>query len=267
MKCTHNVLHGGGGAKSTPNRQLAGELYKPIIKKFKKRKVYSSFTGNIWGTDLADMQLISKYNCVIDIFSKYAWFVPLKIKKGVIVVNAFQSTLNDSGRKPNKIRVDQRSEFYHKSFKKCLNDDHIKMYSTFIEGISAVAKIFIRMPKHRICKDMTAVFKNVYIDVLDGIVDKYNNTYYQTIKMKPADVKPGFYAEYSVDSNAKNVEFKIGDQVRISKYKNFFAKGYAPNWSEEAFMIIKVKNTVSWLYVISDLSGEEIGGTFYEKGL
>ena len=138
---------------------------------------------------------------------------------------SFGKFFNDLGRKPNKIWVDQSIEFYHKYFKKWLNDDHLKMYSTFIEGISAVAKIFIRMPKHRICKDMTAVSENVYIDVLDGIVDKYNNTYYQTTKMKPADVKSGSYAEYHVDSNAQNVEFKIGDQVRISKYENIFAKG------------------------------------------
>ena len=109
-------------------QQLAAQLHKPIIRKFKKfRKVYSSFKGNIWGADLADMQSISKFNkgfrfllCVIDLFSKYAWVVPLKDKKGVTIVNAFQKILKDSMRKPNKIWVDKGSEFYNNSFKKWL---------------------------------------------------------------------------------------------------------------------------------------------------
>ena len=105
------------------NLQLAEELHKPIIRNFKKRTVYSEFKDNIWGADLADMQLISKFNkgfrfllCIIDIFSKYAWVVPLKDKKGVSIVNAFQKILNDSARKPNKIWVDKGSEFYNNSF-------------------------------------------------------------------------------------------------------------------------------------------------------
>ena len=106
------------------NLQLAEELHKPIIRKFKKRKVYSGFEDNIWRADLADMQLISQLNkefrfllCVIDTFSKYTWAVPLKDKKGVSIVNAFQRILDDSNRKPNKIWVDKRSEFYNNSFK------------------------------------------------------------------------------------------------------------------------------------------------------
>ena len=111
---------------------------------------------------------------------------------------------------------------------------------------------------------MTAVSKNVYFDVLDDIVNKYNNTYHKTIEMKPIDVKSDSYAEYNVDSNDKDPKFKVGDHVRISKYKNIFAKGYAPNWSE-VFIISKIKNTVPWTYVISDHNGEKIVGTFYEK--
>ena len=111
---------------------------------------------------------------------------------------------------------------------------------------------------------MTAVSKNVYFDVLDAIVNKYNNTYHKTIEMKPIDVKSDSYAEYNVDSNDKDPKFKVSDHVRISKYKNIFAKGYAPNWSE-VFIISKIKNTVPWTYVISDHNGDKIVGTFYEK--
>ena len=105
------------------NIQLADELHKPIINKFNKRKVHSSFKHNIWGVDLADMQLLSKFNkgfrfllCVIDIFSKYPWVIPLKDKKDISIINGFQKIINDSKRKPNKIWVDKGSEFYNNSF-------------------------------------------------------------------------------------------------------------------------------------------------------
>ena len=137
------------------------------------------------------MQLISKFNKgfrfllgVIDVFSKYAWVVPLKDKKGVTITNAFQKILKESNRKPNKIWVDEGIQFYNNFFKKCL-------------------KIFL----------------------------------------------------------------KAGYHVIISKYKNIFAKGYTPNWPEEVLVIKKVKNTVPWTYVINDVNGEEIIGTFYEREL
>ena len=104
---------------------------------------------------------------------------------------------------------------------------------------------------------MTSISKNVYIDKLDDIVKKYNNTYHTFIKMKPIDVKDNSYIGFK----------KVGDHVRISKYKNIFAKGYMPNWSEEIFVISKIKNTVPWTYVLNDLNGAEIIGTFYENEL
>ena len=114
---------------------------------------------------------------------------------------------------------------------------------------------------------MTAISKNTYFDALDDIVNKYNNTIHRPIKMKPIDVTSDSFAGYNEDSDKKNPKFKLGDHVRISKYKNIFAKGYAPNWSEEIFVIKKVKNTVPWTYVINDLNNEEIIGSFYEKKL
>ena len=114
---------------------------------------------------------------------------------------------------------------------------------------------------------MTSISKNVYIDKLNDIVDKYNNTYHSTIKMKPIGVKDNTYISIDKEINNKDPKFKVGDRVRISKYKNIFAKGYTPNWSEEVFVIKKVKNAVTWTYVINDLNGEEITGTFYEKEL
>ena len=142
---------GKGLAKNKENVQLAKELHKLIIKTFNKRKMYSSFKDNIWSVDLADMQLLSKFNkgftfllCVIDIFSKYAWVIPLKDKKGISIVNAFQIILKESNRKPNKIWVDKGSEFYNNSFKKWLQDNDIEMYSTNNEGKSVAAERFIK---------------------------------------------------------------------------------------------------------------------------
>ena len=246
--------------KLTPqNQQLAEELHKPIIRKFEKRKVHAAFKDNIWGADLADMQLLSKYKkgirfllCVIDIFSKYAWVIPLKDKKGVSIVTAFQSILKQSNRKPNKIWVDKGSEFYNASFKKWLQDNDIVMYSTDNEGKSAVAERFITTLKSKIYKYMTSISKSVYINKLDHIVDEYNNTYHTTIKMKPVDVKDNTYINTDKETNDKDPKFKVGDRVKISKYKNIFAKGYTPNWSEEVFVIKKVKNTVPWTYVVND---------------
>ena len=265
----------GSGAKLTlQNEQLAEELHKPIIRKFEKRRVYSTFKDNIWDVDLADMQLLSKYNKgirfllrVIDIFGKYAWVVPLKDKKGISIVKVFQIILKQSNRKPNKIWVDKGSEFYNAYFKKWLRDNDIVMYSTHNEGKSVVAERFIRTLKSKIYKYMTSISKNVYIDKLDDIVDEYNNTYHTTIKMKPIDIKDNTYINTSKEINNKDPKFKVGDRVRISKYKNIFAKGYMPNWSEEVFVIKKIKNTVPWTYVINDLNDEQIIGTFFEKEL
>ena len=141
------------------------------------------------------------------------------------------------------------------------------MHSIHNESESVVPEIFIRTLKNKIYKYMTSISKNVYIDKLDDIVNEYNNTYHRTIKMKPVDVKDNTYIDFKKEVNDKYPKFKVGDNVRISKYKNIFAKGYMLNWSEEVFIINKTKNTVPWTYVINDLNGEEIIGTFYENEL
>ena len=156
----------GSGIKNEiiSNKELVEELHKSIIRKFNKRKVHSPFIDNVWGADLPDMQLISKFNkgirflfCVIDIYSKYAWAIPLKNKKGITITNAFQKKLKESNCKPNKIWVDKDSEFYNRSMKSRLEKNSIKMYSTHNEGKSVVAQRFIRTLKNKICKDMTSV--------------------------------------------------------------------------------------------------------------
>ena len=258
----------GGTVKNEiiSNKELAEELHKPIIRKSNKRKVHSPFIDNIWGADLADKQLTSKFKkgfrfllCVIDIYSKYAWVIPLKDKKGITITNGFQKILI--------IWADKDSEFYNGSKILFLQNNDTEMYPMYNEGKFVVTERFIITLKNKIYKYMTAIPNIIYIDKLDDIVNKYKNTYHSTIKMKPVDVKSNTYIDSSKEINNKDPKIKIGDTVRILKYKKIFAKGYTPNWSEEVFLIKKVKNTVSWTYVINDLNGEEIVGTFYKKEL
>ena len=156
----------------------------------------------------------------------------MKDKKGASIANAFQSILKKSNRKPNKIWVDKGGEFYNNSF-----------------------------------KYMTSISKNVYIDKLDDIVNEYNNTYHRTIEIKPIIVKDNTYINIGKEVNDIDPKFKVGYHAIMSKYKNIFAKGYTPNWSEEIFVIKEIKNTIPWTYVIDDLNGGEIIGSFYEKEL
>ena len=234
-----NVKH-SSLERTKNNKILAEELHKPVIKEFDKRKVYSQFRDNIWGVDLADTQSLSKkikvFNllCALDLFIKYAFVVPLKDKKGISIVNAFNKIIKQSNRKPNKIWVDQGGEFYNRVLKKWLSDNDIIIYSTFNEGKSVVAERSIRTLKNKLYEHMTATGKNVYYDVLNDVVNEYNNTKHNTIKMKPKDVKNDT-AELSTiahnkrvyidEHNKKGARYNVGDTVRISKLKNIFAKG------------------------------------------
>ena len=218
------------------------------------------------------MQLISKLNkgfrfllCVIDIFSKFAWVVPLKYIIGISIVDAFQKILDKSGGKPNKILVDKGSEFYNNSFIKWLKDKDIEVFSIHNEVKTVLAEGFIRTLKTKIYKYLTSMSKNVYIDKLDDIVGEYHNTYHRTIKMKPVDVKDNTHIDFEKEFNDKDRKFKIGDHVKISKYKNIFAKGYTKNWSENLFVIKKVKKTDPWTYVINELNVGEIVGKILRK--
>ena len=164
--------------------------------------------------------------CAIDLYSKYAFVIPLKDKKStsIVNVNAFNKIIKQSNRKPNKIWVDQGGEFYNNVFEKWLSDNDIIMYSTYNEGKSVVAERFIRTLKNKLYKHMTATGKKVYYDVLDNVVNKYNNTKHSTIKMKPMDVGDNNKRVYIDEHNEKDSRFKVGDRVRIFKFKNIFAK-------------------------------------------
>ena len=146
---------------------------------------------------------------VIDIFSKYAWVVRLKDKKGVSIINAFQNILKESNRKPIKIWVEKGSEFYNNLFKIWLKENDTEIYSAHKEGKSVVAERFIITLKTKIYKYMTSISTNVSFGKLNDIVNKYNNTYHTTIKMKPVDIKNHTYIGFKKEFNDKNIKLKL----------------------------------------------------------
>ena len=212
------------------------------------RKVYSSFNDNIWGVDLADTQSLSKFNkrfkyllCAIDLFSKYASVIPIKNKKGTGIVNAFKKVISEGQRKPNKVWVDQGSEFYNQYFKNFLKINIIDMYSIYNEGKSVVAERFIRTLKNKIFKHMTATSKNVYIDVLNDIVNRHNNTVHRTNKIKPTDVTNDSYAEYNEHFNKKVLNLKLMTMKESLSTKVFFLKTLFQIGQKKFLLLIKLK--------------------------
>ena len=141
------------------------------------------------------------------------------------------------------------------------------MYYTFNEGKSIVAERFIRTLKNKLYKHMTATGKNVYYDVLDDVVNEYNNTKHNTIKMNTKDVKNDNKRVYIDEHNEKSARYNVGDKVRISKFKNIFAKGYTLNWSREIFIVNKINDTAPYTYNLEDLNEEEIIASFYDREL
>ena len=255
--------------------QLAEELHKPVIRHFPKRKVEVTGIDKIWAADLVDMQSFSKHNdgvkyllCVVDVFSKYGWIVPLKDKSGKSVSAALIKIFGE-GRKPEKLWVDKGKEFYNKEVKTI-----VELYSTENEEKSCIVERWNRTMKEKMFKYFSANSTYRYIDVLDDMVRKYNNTKHSSIKMTPTAASDKqnegrvFLNLLGIKQHVNLVpKFSIGEKVRITKKKSTFEKGYTPRWTEEIFIISKVQYTDPITYKITDTNGEEIQGTFYEKEL
>ena len=205
---------------------------------------------------------------VIDIFSKYGWIVPLKNKKGVSVAKALENIFQE--RKPGKLWTDKGAEFYNKDVKKLLD-----IYSTENEEKSSIVERWIRTMKEKMWKYFTDNNTYRYIDILPDLVEDYNNTVHTSIKMTPIEASKkeneltvwrNLYPDRYKIHNLQP-KFSVGDEVRITKKKKVFEKGYTTRWTEEIFTIKKIQNTNPITYKLEDLQGEEIKGSFYEPEL
>ena len=269
----------GWGIKWT--NQLANELHKPIRRKFKKRLVVAKNVDDIWAADLVEMQPLAKYNngqkyilMIIDVFSKYGWAVPIKSKTGLAVADALRKVLKE-GASPAMLWTDKGKEFYNKNVATLLHKHNIKLYSTENEEKASVVERWNRTIKTNMWKYFSANNTKRYIDILQKLIDKYNNTKHSSIGMKPTVARePSSYQHVFENLYAKNTKerrkepkFHLGDKVRIMKKKKHFEKGFTPNWTEEIFTINKVKSTKPPTYIIQDLNGETIKGSFYEAEL
>ena len=278
----------GMGAKNAKKRKkppseenwqekLADELHTPIKRNFTRRRVITNHIDEIWASDLVEMQQFTKWNegyryllMIIDVFSKYGWIVPLKDKKGESVAEAFKE-----GRKPQYLWVDKGKEYYNKHVKDRLETNKITLYSTENEEKSSVVERWNRTIKTKMWKQFTVQGNTMYLDMLPKILKQYNNTKHSSIKMTPTEASEKknegtvyFNLYGDMETSKEKPKFKIGDKVRISKYKrNVFDKGYTPNWTEEVFTVDKIQYTYPITYRIKDLRGEDIQGSLYEPEL
>ncbi|XP_028397219.1 uncharacterized protein LOC114521028 [Dendronephthya gigantea] len=249
-------------------------LHKPVRRNFKRGRVITGNIDQFWQMDLADLQSLQKFNdgyryllVCIDVLSKYAWVIPLKNKQE----EAFKLL---SGRKPEKIMTDQGTEFLNRHFRGLMKEEDIQLYNTYNETKASIVERLIRTLKTKMWRYFTAKKTMRYIAMLPDLVYSYNHSVHRSIKMKPADVsieneKKVWHTLYDDHNVGKNVKYKfnIGDQVRISKLKRKFEKGYLPNFSKEIFTISKQIPRDPPVYKLKDYDDEELDGTFYDKEL
>ena len=250
-------------------------LHKPARRHYKRNRVIVGGIDELWQMDLADMQTMAAENdgyryllVCIDVFSKYLWVIPLKTKTGPALVTAFKKIL-ESGRKPEKVQTDQGTEFFNKHFKELMKKEEIHLYNTYNETKASVVERVIRTLKTRMWRYFTAKKTMRYIEVLQDLVDSYNRSIHRSIQKKPINVTQKnerevwhtLYGEREKEEPVK-YKFEVGDQVRISKMKRRFEKGYLPNFSKEIFTISQQIPRHPPVYKLKDYDQEELSGTF-----
>jgi transposase InsO family protein len=264
--------------------QRSYTFHKQARKHFTRNKTFVSGIDSQWQADLADMQSLSKENdgvkyllTVIDVFSKFAWIVPIKDKTSKEMVSAFRTLFSQSKpRKPKKLQTDKGLEFLNKEVQNVLKREYdVSHFTTMGETKASVVERFNRTIKERIWRYFTQTNDKRYVDVLADLVSTYNNSVHRSIKMSPIAVtkadEPKIWRRlFGNGAHATQPpKFTTGDTVRITKYKGDFAKGYEPNWTEEEFVVKTSKNSQlpEMVYKIEDADGEPILGTFYTKQL
>lgn len=262
-------------------RELVNELHRDARRNFKRRKFDMQGITDTLQADLVEMLPYSKYNngmryllTVINIFSKKAYVRALKNKTGPEVTRAMASVVDSLEHPIERLHVDNGKEFYNAHMQKMLRDRNIHMYSTYTTKKAAIVERFNRTLKNRMWKEFSYRGSYKWIDMIQMLVHEYNETKHRTIKCKPNDVNPSnehAILRYAYNNRTvvikRKPRFKVGDQVRMSKYKKVFYKGYTPNWTTEIFKIKKVQPTNPITYLLIDSDGHDIKGTVYEEEL
>ncbi|GBL93091.1 Putative uncharacterized transposon-derived protein F54H12.3, partial [Araneus ventricosus] len=254
--------------------------HKPLIRKFKRRRIYVSHIDDQWQADLLFVYKFakSKHNegtkyllTVIDCFSKYAWAIPIKDKSSNEVTQAFKKIFKE--RIPEKIQTDKGLEFVGQTTQKLFKENNIQWFTTEnVEIKAAMVERFNLTLGNKIKLYLSENNTEKYIDVLDQLVKNYNNSYHRSIKMTPTEASleensGEVYQNLFKEKTIRKPKFQVGDKVRISIYKSTFRRGYEATFTEEMFVIAEVLETDPITYRIKDLSNEDVQGTFYENEL
>ena len=276
-------------------QQLAKEVFSPQITKFKRQRIIPLYKDETWSADLIDKSSLSKHNnnykfilTVIDIFTKYAWAVPLKNNFGLSITNGFKIVLSEhtqdgsEPRKPEKLLVDAGSEFYNKTFKSLLKEygtrkaaSGIELYSPYSDLKAVFIERINRTLLHIINKPMFVNGDGNLVNILNDAVITYNNNIHSTINMTPVDAsnnpdKVKYYISETasqIKSTKATPKLKVGDYVRNADKRNIFSKGYTSNWNRELFKVNEVLKTQPLTHKIEDINGEIIEGKYYEQEL
>jgi len=258
-------------------RVVVNELHKPVRHRFPRRSIIIKGLDDLWQADLVEMIPYNRENkgykyilMVIDTFSKYLWARPVKNKTGEEVTKAMKDVLKE--RKPDNLQTDHGKEFYNPSFQSLMQQNKINHYSTFSNIKASIVERVNRTIKTKMWKEFSMQGSYKWLNLLPSIVRDYNKTVHRTTRMKPQDVNKKVEQRlqgdvYSHLKQVAPVHFKVGDHVRISKYKSVFAKGYQFNWTTEIFVIDEVQRTNPTTYLLRDYRKEPVLGGFYREEL
>ena len=260
---------------------LAKEMFSPQITKFRRERLIPIYKYETWSADLIDKSSLSKYNnnymfilTVIDIFTKYAWAIPLKYKSGLSITKGFKTILSEGPqggsehRKPEKLWVDRGTELHNEIFKSLLKENETKLYSTYSDLTAVFIERFNRTLLHIINKPMFINGDGNWVNILNNAVITYNNNIHSTINMTPVDASYNpDKVKYYVKSTKATPKPKVDDYVRNADKRNIFSKGYTSNWNRELFKVNEILKTQPPTYRIEDMNGEIIEGKYYEQEL
>ena len=261
---------------SEKKKEIAKEIFSPVIKKFDRIKIIPHYKDECWSIDLIDRSSLSKYNknykfifTIIDNHTKYAWAIPLKDKSGRSTTNAFKSLIEKARRKPDKIWSDRGKEFYNKIFLNFLKEQNIHIYSTNSDLKAVFVERFNRTLLDLIQKPMYIEGKACWLNHLDAAMEKYNNRVHGTTKMTPIEMvtNTNKIINIKINKNEKIPKFQVGDYVRVPDKRNLYSKGYTTNWNRELFKIHKINPTNPGTYSLVDENNEQIEGKYYEQEL